>query len=110
MSMVEQSITAHLEELRNRIIVSIGFWLVAFLVCYGFAERLYHYVAQPVRSVLPEGSSLVFINATEPFFTYLKIAALTGLLAILPVIFWQIWMFIAPGLYKREKRLAVPFG
>ena len=58
---------------------------------------------------MPQGSALVFINATEPFFTYLKIAAFGGLLLALPVIFWQIWRFVAPGLYGNEKRIALPF-
>lgn len=84
-------------------------WLAAFLVCYGFAERIFEFVAQPVREVLPEGSSLVFLNATEPFFTYLKIAAFAGLLLALPVVFWQIWRFAAPVFFGDEKRLALPF-
>jgi sec-independent protein translocase protein TatC len=109
MAMDKQPVTAHLEELRHRLIVCICAWVAAFLLCYGFAERLFQFVAQPVRAVLPEGSSLVFINATEPFFTYLKIAAFAGLLLALPVILWQIWQFVAPGLHSHEKRFAVPF-
>jgi sec-independent protein translocase protein TatC len=107
--MDELPVTAHLEELRRRLIVCVCAWLAAFLTCYGFAERLFQFVARPVRAVLPEGSSLVFINATEPFFTYLKIAAFAGLLLALPVILWQAWAFVAPGLYGHEKRLALPF-
>jgi sec-independent protein translocase protein TatC len=107
--MDKQPVTDHLEELRHRLIVCLCAWLAAFLLCYGFAERLFRFVAQPVRAVLPEGSSLVFINATEPFFTYLKIAAFAGLLLALPIILWQIWQFVAPGLYSHEKRFAVPF-
>jgi sec-independent protein translocase protein TatC len=107
--MDKQPVTDHLEELRHRLIVCLCAWLATFLLCYGFAERLFRFVAQPLRAVLPEGSSLVFINATEPFFTYLKIAAFAGLLLALPVILWQIWQFVAPGLYSHEKRFAVPF-
>jgi len=102
-------ITKHLEELRRRLIIAAASWLVAFLGCYSVAERLFSYVSGPVRQALPEGSSLVFINATEPFFTYLKVAALAGLLIALPVILWQLWAFIAPGLYNHEKRFAFPF-
>jgi sec-independent protein translocase protein TatC len=109
MAMDKQPVTDHLEELRHRLIVCLCTWLAAFLLCYGFAERLFRFVAQPLRAVLPEGSSLVFINATEPFFTYLKIAAFAGLLLALPIILWQIWQFVAPGLYSHEKRFAVPF-
>jgi sec-independent protein translocase protein TatC len=101
--------TAHLEELRGRLIKSAVAWLLGFLACYSFAERLFQLISDPVRAALPEGSSLVFINATEPFFTYLKIGAIAGLLLALPVVLWQLWAFIAPGLYGHEKKFAVPF-
>jgi sec-independent protein translocase protein TatC len=100
---------AHLEELRKRLIRAAAAWLVGFLACYGYAERLFQLISHPVRAALPEGSSLVFINATEPFFTYMKIGALAGLMVALPVILWQIWGFVAPGLHGHEKRFAVPF-
>jgi sec-independent protein translocase protein TatC len=102
-------LTSHLEELRRKLIISGISWLVAFLACYAFAEPLFDMIATPVRGALPEGASLVFITATEPFFTYLKIGALAGLLVAMPVIFWQIWSFIAPGLYQHEKRYIIPF-
>ena len=102
-------LTRHLEELRKSLIIAGAAWLIAFLACYGFSEQLFQFISEPVRSALPEGSSLVFINATEPFFTYLKMAALAGLLLSLPVILWQLWSFIAPGLYSHEKKLAIPF-
>jgi len=102
-------LTSHLEELRRKLIIAGASWLVAFLACYAFAEPLFDLIASPVRSALPEGTSLVFITATEPFFTYLKIGALAGLLVSMPVIFWQIWSFVAPGLYQHEKRYIVPF-
>ncbi len=101
--------TSHLEELRKRLIIIGCSWVVAFLGCYAFAERIFQYISEPVRAVLPEGSSLVFIHATEPFFTYLKVAAIAGLLVALPIILWQIWAFVAPGLYSGEKKFAVPF-
>lgn len=102
-------ITRHLEELRRRLVIAAASWLVAFLGCYSVSERLFSFISKPVRQALPEGSSLVFINATEPFFTYLKVAALAGLLVSLPVILWQLWAFVAPGLYNHEKRFALPF-
>jgi len=101
--------TVHLEELRKRLIRAVAAWLVGFLACYGYAERLFQFIADPVRAALPEGSSLVFINATEPFFTYLRIGAMAGLMVALPVILWQVWAFVAPGLHGHEKRFAVPF-
>lgn len=108
-TMVEQPLVGHLEELRRRLIVAGGAWLVSALVCYSFAQQLFQAVSAPLRQALPAGSSLVFIQATEPFFTYVKLSAMAGLLVSLPVIFWQIWAFVAPGLYRREQRLAVPF-
>lgn len=99
----------HLEELRRRLMISAGAWLVGFLACYGFAEQLFSYISEPVRVALPDGSRLVFINATEPFFTYLKVGALAGLLISLPIILWQIWRFVGPGLYQHEKTYILPF-
>lgn len=101
--------TSHLEELRKRLMIASAAWLVAFFACYSFAERLFKALSDPVRAALPEGSSLVFISATEPFFTYLKVAAVAAVLVALPVILWQVWAFIAPGLYRNEKRFAFPF-
>ena len=109
MSVDRMPLTSHLEELRRKLIISGISWLVAFLACYAFAEPLFDMIATPVRAALPQGASLVFITATEPFFTYLKIGALAGLLVSMPVIFWQIWSFIAPGLYHHEKRYIIPF-
>ena len=109
MSNEQMPLTTHLEELRRKLIISGVSWLVAFLACYTYAEQLFDLIAGPVRLALPEGTSLVFITATEPFFTYLKIGALAAFLVSMPVIFWQIWSFIAPGLYKNEKRYVFPF-
>ncbi len=101
--------STHLEELRRRLIIAGAAWVVGFCACYGFSEQLFRFVSEPVRNALPEGSSLVFLNATEPFFTYLKLGAIAGLLVALPIILWQLWGFVAPGLYKHEKRFAIPF-
>jgi sec-independent protein translocase protein TatC len=109
MIMDELPVTAHLEELRRRLMICVGSWLVAFLLCYSVAAKLFRLIAAPVQAVLPEGSSLVFINATEPFFTYLKVAALGGLLLALPILLWQLWLFVAPGMYGHEKRFVLPF-
>lgn len=105
----EMPLTAHLEELRKRLMIASIAWLVAFIPCYSVAEKLFKILSAPVQAALPAGSSLVFIQATEPFFTYLKVAAVAGVLVALPVILWQIWGFISPALYKNEKRFAIPF-
>jgi len=108
---VEQQLPfmAHLFELRRRLTIAASSWLVAFVVCYYFSEPLYLFISQPLRTVLPAGSKMVFLSPTEPLFTYMKIAAVAAVLVALPVILWQIWGFIAPGLYKKEKRFALPF-
>lgn len=100
---------SHLRELRSRLIYSVIAWALGFALCYAYAERLFEYLSSPVNRALPEGSSMVFLSAVEPFFTMLKLGALGGVLLALPVIFWQVWQFIAPGLYPKERRLAIPF-
>jgi sec-independent protein translocase protein TatC len=100
---------AHLFELRRRLTIAASSWLVAFVVCYYFSEPLFLFISQPLRAVLPAGSKVVFLSPVEPLFTYMKIAAVAAVLVALPVILWQIWGFIAPGLYKQEKRFALPF-
>ena len=108
---VEQQIPfmAHLFELRRRLTIAASSWIVAFAVCYYFSEALFLFISKPLRDALPQGSKLVFLSPVEPFFTYMKIAAVAGVLVALPVILWQIWGFISPGLYKNEKRFALPF-
>jgi sec-independent protein translocase protein TatC len=101
--------TAHLEELRKRLMISGGSWLLAFFACYSFAEQLFLHISDPLRKALPEGNSLVFLTATEPFFTYLKIAAMAALVVSLPVILWQVWAFVAPGLHVHERRFGIAF-
>ena len=108
---IEQQIPfmAHLFELRRRLTIAASSWLAAFVVCYYFSEKLFLFISKPLRAALPEGSKVVFLSPVEPFFTYMKIAAVAAVLVALPVILWQIWGFISPGLYKNEKRFALPF-
>ena len=108
---IEQQIPfmAHLFELRRRLTIAASSWLAAFVVCYYYSEPLFLFISKPLRDALPEGSKVVFLSPVEPFFTYMKIAAVAAVLAALPVILWQIWGFISPGLYKNEKRFALPF-
>jgi len=100
--------TAHLEELRSRLIVcfiSIG---VGFVACYGFKERLFRILTAPLVAVMQEGDKLIFTGLPEAFFTYLKAAFLAGLLLAAPVIIYQFWMFVAPGLYRKERLVLMP--
>lgn len=100
---------AHLFELRHRLTIAASTWLAAFVVCYYFSEPLFLFISKPLRAALPAGSKVVFLSPVEPLFTYMKISAVAAVLVALPVILWQIWGFIAPGLYKNEKRFALPF-
>jgi len=102
-------LTAHLEELRKRLIVSFVAMGVGFAICYAFKERLFLFLAKPLEERLPEGSALQYISIPEAFLTYLKLSLFGGFVIAMPVIFYEIWRFVAPGLYEREKRYLVPF-
>lgn len=111
-SMPAMSFLDHLEELRKRIIYSILAVAVGFFACWAYAERIYDIVQRPViealkRNGVPE--KLTFLNPTEPFNLYLKTAFLAGVFVASPFVLYQVWMFISPGLYRREKRYVMPF-
>ena len=98
----------HLDELRKRITHAVVALLVGFLAAFAFAERTKDFVYARLTADIP-GHRLIYTEPGEAFFIYLKIAALSGLLLASPYIMWQVWLFIAPGLYAREKKLAIPF-
>jgi sec-independent protein translocase protein TatC len=100
--------TAHLSELRRRLIVSFIAVAVGTLGAYAFKERLFDLLARPLFAVMGPGEKLIFTGLAEAFFTYLKVAFVAGLLLAAPVLFYQFWMFVSPGLYRHEKRLLVP--
>ncbi|RLB92725.1 MAG: twin-arginine translocase subunit TatC, partial [Deltaproteobacteria bacterium] len=100
--------TSHLEELRERIIKSFIAVAIGFVICYGFKEKLFEIMTQPLVSVMAPGDKLIFTGLPEAFFTYLKVAFLAGLMLAGPVIIYQFWMFVAPGLYKKERRVMIP--
>ncbi|MDD5205665.1 MAG: twin-arginine translocase subunit TatC [Desulfobacterales bacterium] len=104
-----QPLMAHLGEFRKRLVASAIAVGIGFAICYAFSEELFQILAQPLKSNLAEGERLVFTNLPDMFFVYLKTAFVAGLLLSSPFIFYQIWMFIAPGLYRREKTLVLPF-
>jgi len=99
----------HLEELRRRLMYSIVAILVGFLAAWRWAPQLFDFLARPLREVLPPGQNLAYTTLTEPFMMYFRVALLVGILAASPVVLWQLWMFISPALYRREKRWVVPF-
>ena len=102
----------HLEELRRRIIYSIIAVTVGFFACWGYADRIYEIMQKPIMVALQHNGlseKLVYLNPTEPFNMYLKVAALAGLFVTSPFVLYQVWAFISPGLYRNEKRYVVPF-
>ena len=102
-------LTAHLEELRKRLISSFIALAVGFGICYGFKEKLFLFLSRPLQEHLPEGSTLQYIGIPEAFLTYLKLSLFGGLVLAMPVIFYQLWRFVAPGLYRSEKNAFLPF-
>ena len=99
----------HLEELRKRLLVSFIAVAVGFFACWAFAEPIFAKLQEPLAEFLPQGDKLAYTRLTAPFFLYMKVAFFAGLFLAAPVILMQVWLFIAPGLYKRERRLAAPF-
>ncbi|MFO8091343.1 MAG: twin-arginine translocase subunit TatC [Desulfatiglandaceae bacterium] len=99
----------HLEELRSRLVASAIAVGIGFAICYIFAEQLFLILASPLTNVMPEGDFLIFTSLPEMFFTYLKVSFVSGFLLASPVVFYEMWMFIAPGLYRNEKKLVIPF-
>lgn len=102
--------TQHLEELRKRLIICILAVAVGFLISYAFKERIFEILMKPWVEALPKGQSakLIYTAPHEAFFTYLKVSFIAGLGLAVPVILFQFWRFIAPGLYESEKRYLVP--
>src|SRR5579862_2878406 len=111
-SMPTMGFLDHLEELRKRIIYSVIAVAVGFCACWWKVEAIYDIMQRPIMDALKNNGmseKLVYLNPTEPFNLYLKIAALAGLFLTSPFVLYQVWMFISPGLYRREKRYVVPF-
>lgn len=100
--------TDHLEELRKRLItcfIAVG---VGFVLSYGFKDKLFEILTRPLVSVMKTGDTIIFTGLPEAFFTYLKVAFLAGIGLATPVILYQFWMFVAPGLYEKERKLLIP--
>jgi sec-independent protein translocase protein TatC len=103
---------AHLEELRKRLIFSVVGVLVGFFSCWSYADRIFGLMQQPIIQALRHhgfGGGMVYLNPTEPFNLYLEVGFVAGLFAASPFVFYQVWLFIAPGLYRNEQRYVLPF-
>ena len=104
----EQPFLDHLIELRSRILRSVSAVFVIFIPAYYFANDLYSFVAAPLVATLPEGSSMIATQVASPFLTPFKLAIYTAIFLGVPFWLHQIWSFVSPGLYKHEKRFAMP--
>jgi sec-independent protein translocase protein TatC len=105
----KMSFLEHLDELRKRLVHVVVYVSVGFLVCIFFARPIYDFLALPITKTLPAGTKLVFTKPTDPFTLYMKVSFLAGIFLTLPFTLFEVWKFIAPGLYRKEKRYIVPF-
>src|SRR5437764_1438731 len=102
----------HLIELRRRLMYSMGALILCFFVTYYFSDRIYLFLAQPLADIMRERGEaphLIYTALYEAFFTYLKVAVFGAFFISFPIIASQLWLFIAPGLYRSEKRAIAPF-
>ena len=108
----QSSFIGHLTELRSRLVKSIIYLFIFFIICYFFAEDIYSFLVQPYANAVKDDEvnrRLIFTALHETFITYLKVAFFTAMFVSSPIILTQIWKFIAPGLYKNEKRALLPY-
>jgi sec-independent protein translocase protein TatC len=110
MSSVEQTqpLISHLLELRNRLLRAIAAVLVVFICLVYFSGDIYDFVSKPLVERLPEGATMIATDVASPFFTPLKLTLIASVFVAVPFILYQVWAFVAPGLYKHERRLIMP--
>ena len=104
-----EELKPHIADLRKRLTISIITIIVMFFVVFSFWQPLLDIMTKPLIEVLPEGSKMIFTAVPEQFFTAVKVSFFASFLISLPVVFWQFWIFVAPGLYEHEKKLVIPF-
>ena len=107
---VPMSIMGHLNELRRRLFRIVIIVILGFVAFYGVSEALYGFLSAPLQACMPEGSKLIYTSPQGAFFTYMKVALVASLFGTSPFSFYQIWAFIAPGLYREEKRAVLPLA
>ena len=103
-----QPLVAHLTELRDRLLRALSSVLLIFICLFPFANEIYTFVSEPLRALLPEGSSMIATDVASPFLTPFKLTLVTAIFLAIPVILYQLWAFVAPGMYRTEKRVAFP--
>ena len=103
------SLLAHLRELRTRLKIAVAAYVIGVAVLMNFSDVIFNFISMPLRDALPPGTPLIFLNAPDVFFTYLKIALVLSIFVTAPITFYQVWAFIAPGLYQHERRVFVGY-
>ena len=104
----EQSFISHLIELRERLLKAVAAVLVILVALMPFSNKLYHWIAQPLMERMPPNATMVAIDVASPFLTPVKLAFFVALFLAMPVVLYQGWAFVAPGLYRHEKKLGLP--
>ncbi|MCK5893578.1 MAG: twin-arginine translocase subunit TatC [Endozoicomonadaceae bacterium] len=104
----QRPLVRHLLELRESLLKSVGIILVIFLGLFYFANDIYVFVSEPLRAYLPEGASMIATDVASPFLTPFKLTLVVSVFLAIPFLLHQVWTFISPGLYRHEKRIAVP--
>lgn len=99
------SILSHLQELRSRLKIAAITYVIGVAVLMNFSDEVFNFIAMPIRAALPPDTPLIFLNAPDVFFTYLKIALVLSIFVTAPITFYQLWAFVAPGLYRHERRV-----
>jgi len=101
-------LVAHLTELRDRLLRALLAVLVVFIGLFPFANEIYTFVSDPLRKLLPEGATMIATEVASPFLTPFKLTLIAAVFLAIPYVLYQAWSFIAPGMYRHEKRIAVP--
>ncbi len=101
-------LVAHLTELRDKLLRSLLAVLIVFIGLFPFANEIYAFVSEPLRAILPEGASMIATEVASPFLTPFKLTLMAAIFLAIPYVLYQVWSFIAPGMYRHEKRLAIP--
>jgi sec-independent protein translocase protein TatC len=105
----KMSFLEHLDELRKRLVHIIAYLFGGFIIACFFAKTIYNFLAAPLQKLLPPGQKLVYLDITAPFTVYMKVAFLAAIFITIPLTLYEVWKFIAPGLYRKEKKYIVPF-
>ena len=101
-------LVVHLTELRDKLLRALLAVLIAFICLFPFANDIYAFVSEPLRAILPEGATMIATEVASPFLTPFKLTLVMAIFLAIPYVLYQVWSFIAPGMYRHEKRLAIP--